>query len=61
MSKTRNVKTVTVEFEDGDVETFTTPGGFYRSHKNNVAKDMNPQNQWDEHEIRWSSRYVPKT
>lgn len=56
MSATRPVKSVTIEFEDGEIETFQTPGGFYRTSKNNVTRDMNLENQWDQHEVRWSDR-----
>lgn len=51
--KRRDVKSVTVEYQDGAVETFQMEGMWHTVRQNYSKGAKNPEQGWQAHEIRW--------
>lgn len=49
----RDVKSVTVEYEDGAVESFQMDGMFHVVRQNYSKGAKTPEQGWQQHEIRW--------
>jgi len=50
---TREVRTITVTYADGETETFDPIVGFHRTFRNNKAHERDHTKVWLDHEIRW--------
>lgn len=59
MAKRHDIKSIRVEFSDGSVTDFETPGGFLREDTNETTSK--PFEHWVTFEIRWSGPRSPGT